>query len=671
MTESTTSILTVRRERRAKGRYRSPAVILSLVWLLGLLVASLAGPLWLPYGPLEQDLGAVLQGPSAAHPLGTDEVGRDLLTRLLTAAAPTLLIALITPIVAVAVTVPITLWAARYPRAEAVTNRVSEIVLSLPGMVILLAFIAAVGTNMPLVLAVFGLLLFGALFKIFFGQAKSLHKQLFVEAAAIDGVRPMVASIRHVLPNMSTTVIVQFVLLFGAGIGIQAALAFIGLGPQPPEPTWGGMIQSASRFIFQQPWMMIPTGGILALTIIAANTLADVLAGGAAMPPPLVAVRRRRQGGVTGAPALPPKKTLPIPSTEEAHAAAQPTGEATRVPGQGELRVEDLVIAVDDGPELVTGVSFTVRPGTVLGLVGESGCGKSITSHALLGLLTPGLSVRSGRILWNGVDLADADEKTMQRVRGHDIAYISQEPTRALDPMFTVGWQLEATIKRLRKVGGREAKKIAEQLLVDVGIVDPPRVLRSYPHQISGGMAQRVAIALALSGTPRLLIADEPTTALDVTVQAEILALLRQLVADRGMSIVLVTHDLGVVADLCDEVAVMYAGHLVETGSVRDVLMRPEHPYTMALLAADPHAAVELVGATHLATIPGQVPAPGSWPRACRFADRCRFVQDRCLVPIPLEPRSIGEGDVRCIRHDEVRGRQEEWREPVPVGEQL
>ncbi len=296
MTVSTTSIVRPRRaERRLGGRiFRSPAAIISLIWLVGLVIASLTSPLWLRYGPLEQDLTAVLQGPSLAHLLGTDELGRDLLSRLVTAAAPTIFIAFIVPIVAVAVTVPVTLWASRSLRGEGVMNRVSEIVLSLPGTVIILAFIAAVGTNMPLVMIAFGLLLFGALYKIFFGQAKSLHKQLFVEAAAVDGVRPMTASIRHVLPNMSTTVIVQFVLLFGVGIGMQAALAFIGLGPQPPEPTWGGMIQAASRFIFQQPWMMVPTGAILALTIIAANSLADVLAGGTAMPPPLVALRRKK-----------------------------------------------------------------------------------------------------------------------------------------------------------------------------------------------------------------------------------------------------------------------------------------------------------------------------------------------------------------------------------------
>jgi peptide/nickel transport system permease protein len=654
MTESTTSILLVNRERRikAKSGFRSPTVVLALLWLVGLLIASLAAPLWLPYGPLQQDLAAVLQGPTPAHLLGTDELGRDLLSRLVTAAAPTLLIALITPVVAMVLTIPVTLWAARSRRAENIVNRISEIVLSLPGMVIILAFIAAVGTNMPLIMAVFGVLLFGAIFKVLFGQAKSLHQQLFVDAAAVDGVRPMTASIRHVLPNMSTTLVVQFVLLFGAAIGLQAGLAFIGLGPQPPEPTWGGMIQSASRFIFQQPWMMVPTGGILALTIIAANALSDVLGGGSAMPPPLVSIRRK-------------KRTGPVGQTATASGI---TGAASGAQAPGELVVDTLVISVDNGADLVTGVCLRVKPGTVMGIVGESGCGKSVTSYALLGLLAPGLSVTSGAILWDGVDLAHADEKALQRVRGHDIAYISQEPTRALDPMFTVGWQLSGAIKRLRGVSARESRRIAKDLLIDVGIVDTARVLKSYPHEISGGMAQRVAIGLALAGTPRLLIADEPTTALDVTVQAEILALLRRLIAERGMSIILVTHDLGVVADICDDVSVMYAGEIVETGSVRDVLLRPEHPYTMALLAADPHAAVELTGATHLASIPGQVPSPGSWSDACRFADRCRFARSECLVPVDLTPRAEGDGVVRCVRRDEVSGRKDEWREPVNIG---
>ncbi len=661
MTLSTTAIaLRPKRVIRGRGRVlRSPAAILSIVWLVGLLVASWSAPLWLPYGPLDQDLTAVLQGPSAAHLLGTDELGRDILARLVSAAAPTLLIALITPIVAVAVSIPLTLWAARTRIGEAVMNRVSEIVLSLPGMVIILAFIAAVGTNMPLVMAIFGLLLLGALYRVFFGQAKSLHQQLFVEAAAVDGVRPLWASVRHVLPNMSTTVIVQFVLLFGVGIGMQAGLAFIGLGPQPPEPTWGGMVQAASKFIFQQPWLMIPTGGILALTIIAANTLADVLAGGAAMPPPLISIRRRKRALAA------PAETGPIAAVDETDVRDARDGDR---PGKT-LVLDNLVIGVDDGPALVTGVSLRVRPGTVMGLVGESGCGKSVTSYATLGLLAPGLSVRSGSIRWGEVDLARAEEKALQRVRGHEIAFISQEPTRALDPNFTVEWQLAAAIKRLRRVGGREARAIAAGLLDDVGIQDIPRVLKSYPHQISGGMAQRVAISLALAGTPSLLIADEPTTALDVTVQAEILGLLRTLVAERGMSIILVTHDLGVVADLCDDVSVMYAGEIVESGTVRDVLLRPEHPYTMALLSADPHAAVLRHDVARLATIPGQVPPPADWPSGCRFAARCRFATDDCRAPIVLQQRIEGPGGVRCVRRDEVLGRKDEWLHAVAGGE--
>ncbi len=335
----------------------------------------------------------------------------------------------------------------------------------------------------------------------------------------------------------------------------------------------------------------------------------------------------------------------------------------------GELVVQDLVIGVDNGPALVTGVSLRVRPGSVMGLVGESGCGKSVTSYALLGLLSPGLSVRSGTISWNGADLARASERTMQRVRGHQIAFISQEPTRALDPMFTVSSQLTAAVKRLRGVSRTEAKRLAAELLNDVGIVDTPRVLKSYPHQISGGMAQRVAIALALAGKPSLLIADEPTTALDVTIQAEILGLLRGLIAERGMSIILVTHDLGVVADICDDVSVMYAGEIVETGSVRDVLLRPEHPYTMALLAADPHAIPDLDSTTQARIDPGSGAAAGLLDESdAASRPRCRFARDECLVTVPLEPRAMGPGAVRCVRRDEVRGRQDEWRLPVTTG---
>ena len=249
----------------------------------------------------------------------------------------------------------------------------------------------------------------------------------------------------------------------------------------------------------------------------------------------------------------------------------------------------------------------------------------------------------------------------MEGIRGRGIALISQEPMRALDPMFTVGYQLTAAIRRLRKVGKAEARKEALSLLEKVGIVDARRILKTYPHQISGGMAQRVAIALALSGRPRLLVADEPTTALDVTVQAEILSLLRALVKDTGMSVVMVTHDLGVVADICDQVAVMYAGQVVENGKTAAILDNPRHPYTLALLAADPHTNAAEDMPERLATISGQVPQPKDWPTGCRFAARCQFAGSACTVPIPLLPSGASDGLVRCVKADELAVEGLEW----------
>jgi peptide/nickel transport system permease protein len=227
--------------------------------------------------------------------------------------------------------------------------------------------------------------------------------------------------------------------------------------------------------------------------------------------------------------------------------------------------------------------------------------------------------------------------------------------------MFTVGYQLTATIRRLRRTGKAETRAEALSLLEKVGIVDAGRILRTYPHQISGGMAQRVAIALALAGRPRLLVADEPTTALDVTVQAEILSLLRSLVKDTGMSVVMVTHDLGVVADLCDQVAVMYAGQVVENGRTDSILDNPRHPYTLALLAADPHANEAAAMPERLATIEGQVPQPKDWPDTCRFAARCQFAGSACLVPVPLLPSGTGDGVVRCVKADELAVEGLDW----------
>ena len=655
-TASTTSAAAPRR-RAGKvaltkvSRYRlfaSPGAVAGLLWLAALVVASLTAPLWLPFKTEDQDFTAVLSGPTAAHWLGTDELGRDILSRIFAAAAGTLGTSLITVIVGVGLGTLLAMAAAGAERTEAVISRITEVMMSLPGTVIILAVIGAVGTNIPLIMAILGILMSAGIYRVVLGQAKSLQSQLYVDAAKVDGLSPVGISVRHVLPGLANTIVVQAALIFAVGMLIQAGLAFIGFGPPLPQPSWGGMIQGASQHVYDAPWMMVPTGAVLALTVLSANAIGNALgkAPNAAAPHlPSAAARRHRAQAVAAIAAAPAPKDA----------------DAQEAPGNGTLSVRNLSVGVDNGVGLVTGVSFDVAPGTVLGLVGESGCGKTMTALSLLGLLPSGVSVSGGQILWNGRNLAAATGKDMEGIRGRDIALISQEPMRALDPMFTVGYQLTAAIRRLRGMGKAEARSEARNLLEKVGIVDAQRILKTYPHQISGGMAQRVAIALALSGQPRLLVADEPTTALDVTVQAEILSLLRALVKDTGMSVVMVTHDLGVVADICDQVAVMYAGQVVENGKTAAILDNPRHPYTLALLAADPHANDADNMPERLATIQGQVPQPKDWPTGCRFAARCQFAGSACKDPVPLLASGTGEGLVRCVKADQLAVEGMDW----------
>ena len=632
--------------------FASPGALAGLVWLAVLVIASLTAPLWLPFKTEDQDFTAVLSGPTAAHWLGTDELGRDILSRIFAAAAGTLGTSMLTVVVGVGLGTILAIAAAGAgERTEAVISRATEIMMSLPGTVIILAVIGAVGTNIPVVMAILGILMSAGIYRVILGQAKSLQSQLYVDAAKVDGVSALGISLRHVLPGLANTIVVQAALIFAVGMLIQAGLAFIGFGPPIPQPSWGGMIQGASQHVYDAPWMMVPTGAVLALTVLSANAIGNALGkapNAAAAHLPSAAARRQRAKAVAAIAAA-----VPAPATKDGAA-------------KGTLSVRNLSVGVDNagagnGVRLVTDVSFDVEQGTVLGLVGESGCGKTMTALSLLGLLPSGVSVTGGQILWGGRNLAATTDKEMEGIRGRDIALISQEPMRALDPMFTVGYQLTATIRRLRGMGKAAAGKEALALLEKVGIVDARRILKTYPHQISGGMAQRVAIALALSGQPRLLVADEPTTALDVTVQAEILSLLRALVKDTGMSVVMVTHDLGVVADICDQVAVMYAGQVVENGKTAAILDNPRHPYTLALLAADPHANQAEDRPERLATISGQVPLPKDWPTGCRFAARCQFAGLACLEPVPLLPSGAGEGLVRCVKADQLAVEGMDW----------
>jgi oligopeptide/dipeptide ABC transporter ATP-binding protein len=316
------------------------------------------------------------------------------------------------------------------------------------------------------------------------------------------------------------------------------------------------------------------------------------------------------------------------------------------------LRVEDLVTTVFiNGRDYyaVDHVSFDVGPGEVLGLVGESAAGKSMTALSIIRLVRPPARIAAGRIIFDGTDLLELSEPEMSKVRGRDIAMVSQDPMTALNPVKTIGDQLTRVIRLHEPVSKDEATRRAIDMMKRVGIPAPAERLRSYPHQFSGGMLQRISIAMALSCNPKLLIADEPTTALDVTIQAQILELLQSLRNDFGMAVLLITHNLGVVAEFCDRVAVMYAGKIVEDRETRSLVRAPRHPYAEGLLSVSPTIDQHL---DRLPTIKGRMPSLQRFPAGCRFHPRCPHAFERCPVEVPaLLPLPDGSR-VACHLYD-------------------
>ncbi|MDA5109690.1 ABC transporter ATP-binding protein [Brevibacillus thermoruber] len=310
------------------------------------------------------------------------------------------------------------------------------------------------------------------------------------------------------------------------------------------------------------------------------------------------------------------------------------------------LQVERLQVTFrsDDGEvHPVSGVDFVVHEGETLGIVGESGCGKSVTSLSIMGLLPKGIGrVSGGRIWFQGRELTAMTPKEMQKIRGNEIAMIFQEPMTSLNPVFTVGEQLDEQIRLHLGLSKREARQRSVEMLRTVGIPRAEEIAKEYPHQLSGGMRQRVMIAMAMSCSPKLLIADEPTTALDVTIQAQILDLMRQLKERQGTSIIFITHDLGVVAEMCDRVIVMYAGQVIEEAPVRELFQHPQHPYTRGLIASIPTLDQQK---SRLYSIRGTVPHPAKMPAGCRFAPRCDYAQEMCRDNPPLKEVEAGH---RC-----------------------
>ncbi|HEY1574745.1 MAG TPA: dipeptide/oligopeptide/nickel ABC transporter permease/ATP-binding protein [Pseudonocardiaceae bacterium] len=605
---------------------RRPLAAAGACWLLLVTVVAVFAPWIAPYGSEDTDLGVALTGPGRAHPLGVDPLGRDELSRLIVGSRVTLAGVGIALAVFVVVGVAAGLVAGYLGgRTDRVLTRVLDLVLAIPAVLVLLAVLSlAPGGGLVPMLA-FGVLSAPVSARVVRATSLQVREELYIAAARAFGLSAVQIVLRHVLRRVVNPTIVQAAIFAGTALIVQTGLAFLGFGPRPPAPSWGGSVQDASEVINRDPWLLYPCGLVIALTVLAFGLVGD---------------------GLRDASAGRWATERYLPSRSRRGAAAEPDAAAVL------LSVRDLTVDAPVGP-LIQDVSFDIAPGEALALVGESGCGKSITALATLGVLPAGLRRVSGTITVDGKDVTDPAR--LAAVRGRRIGYVCQEPMTALDPTFTVHAQLAEAVRHHRGVGRAEAGEIANTLLAQVRIPDPTAVAARYPHQLSGGLAQRACLALALAGDPALLIADEPTTALDVRVQAEILALLHTLRRDRGLAVLLITHDWGVVADQCDRAIVLYAGQIVETGPVEDLFRGPRHPYTQGLLAAsrslaDPDAAPPRIGvaAPPLVTIPGVVPPPGHWPTGCRFADRCPHAAPACRAE-PIELHRDGPLASRCV----------------------
>jgi peptide/nickel transport system permease protein len=621
-----------------------PAGVAAAVFLVLLVLSCVAAPLIAPDNPATQDLTNVLSGPSGHHLLGTDSLGRDVLSRLLYGGRRSLLSVAEGLAVVLALGVPLGLAAGyRGGGADRTLSRGAEMVMAVPPIIIILVVLAVIPGSENAAMLVFGLLGAPSMLRVVRGATLKVREEPYVTAGRLCGLSALQVVRRHVLPRVAGPIIVQASIFAAYALLFETGLAYLGLTASSNTPTWGGMVAEASTVIEQQEWLLIPSGALIAVTILAFGLVGDAARDAAAMEDAAPARRRRAA----------------VPRAAAGHAAAGHAAPASQ-PGAPSVN-EDALLSVRglsvtgqgrSGQTLVVdSVSFDVFPGETVGLVGESGCGKTLTALAVLRLLPGSLAVAEGQAQWAGRDLLQMPDRVFDALRGSALGYVSQEPQASLDPSFTVGSQLAEVIRRHDRVPRSAARARAVALLRQVELPDPDRTARAYPHELSGGMAQRVALALALAGRPDLLIADEPTTALDVTVQAEMLALLRRLARETGMAVLLITHDWGVVADVCDRTIVMYAGQVVERGGVQDLFERPLHPYTLGLLRSHPSLAR---AGQPITALPGRVALPGAWPTGCRFAPRCGFADDACRAgPIPLTERSVSR-QARCVHTEQL-----------------
>ncbi|WBQ07526.1 dipeptide/oligopeptide/nickel ABC transporter permease/ATP-binding protein [Kribbella sp. CA-293567] len=590
---------------------RTPVGAGAGVLLLAVLLLALLAPMLWSDQANAIDTEHLLEGTSAEHWLGTDNLGRDIFYRVLVASRTSILLALTAT--AIAVVTGLALGCAPMllgRRAGRLTTAMVDIAVAFPGLLLALFFAVIFGVGAK-----------GAVLAIGFAGAPSfarlaqtlvagIAERDFVSAARIAGVGRFRMLVRHVLPNIAEPLVVNATIGAGGALLAFAGLSFLGLGVQPPAYDWGRLMGESLNSIYVHPAAALAPGVAVVIAGLAFNLFGEAVAKGFGVPI------------LKGARVVAPPETMP----------------AAPVDDDAVLVVRDLRVTFPGPVTPVRGISFTLHKGEIVGVVGESGSGKSLTALAVAQLIEPPGQVHASELSFLGAPLlgqvagrSTADAR--RRLLGTSFAMVFQDPMTSFNPTMRIGAQLAEGAREHQGMSRRQAMNRAVDRLRAVRIPTPERRAKQYPHEFSGGMRQRAMIGMGLMGTPALIVADEPTTALDVTVQRQVLDLLEKIRTENEVAVLLISHDITVVAQVCDRVLVMYAGRIVEDLPAADLTTGARHPYTRALLAAVPDLDTPLD--EPLAVIPGRPVDPSQLPSGCAFAARCEFASDRCRTDDP------------------------------------
>ena len=604
---------------------------IALVFVAVICLMAIFADVIAPYGPLE--ILKPRQAPSAEFWFGTDNSGRDIFTRILYGARYSLVIGLgATFLALIAALILGSIAATSNKVVSEGIMRVLDVIMSFPGIALAVAFVAVLGRSTTMIIVTIAFLYTPQLTRVVRANVLSQYGEDYVAAGKVMGASTVHILVKHVFRNCIAPILVFATVLVADAIVFEASLSFIQAGVPQPEPSWGNIISDGRNQVLSGVWW--PTffpGMAITLTVLALNILSEGLTDAIVAPAPAgpkiaesledaVADGEIDAHELAGSAAgWNTQEVVPLEARLSALREAElsrtdrlvlPASAADAAPL---LQVKDLTIAfpaIHGDTNVVDRVSFEIRPGETMALVGESGCGKSITAKSIMGLLGKSTKL-GGQVLYQGKDLLTCSQRELNGLRGHEMALIHQDALSALNPSMLI----DAQFKQLTSRGGT---RTAEDLLDLVGL-DPARVLKSYAHELSGGQRQRVLIAMALTRDPKLLIADEPTTALDVTVEHQVIELLNELREKLGFAMLFVSHDLALVAEVSHKITVMYAGQMVEQAPTSELLCNPQHEYTKGLLGAV--LSIE-AGNGRLHQVMGTVPSPREFPKGDRFAPR-------------------------------------------------